>query len=285
MRYQKTLMACILCLLLTGSLSASATVLTSAIQGGVIANSEVTTNLGVCSPCTITHTLIGGTADGDIAYSWDMPESGFSMSGVFPTGVQIHPTNSYTTFDTVVSASGSVTLTNIPTGTVTSGVAGYWRESPGAALELLNSLLDTIGKATDLKSDLKGSPTKIRYTSHVERTGLNEYSYTNMVENLTAYDIDFEWMAAGMSGTVAANSVLSGPTIIGGQAMQKRGTASARVTLDSLYGGTSTNNYQIIANVLAPVPLPPAIWLMGAALTGLFGIGRRRSLASTNGVL
>ncbi len=51
------------------------------------------------------------------------------------------------------------------------------------------------------------------------------------------------------------------------------GTSTGWVGRGWLEGASITNDFLVVGT---PVPLPAAIWLMGAGLLGLFGVGRRK---------
>lgn len=281
---------------LLGGTPAAALTLTATLndpllqQNQFTATSELNAAGGIlCAPCTVTHKIEGYAEDGDVRFDWSMGD--FSFQGIVRTGMSISPTNSFTTFETVASAMGTLTLTNLGTQTpiVGSGAASYWKESPGAVIEALMDALETIGDVVELRSDIQGSPTKISFFSRVERVGANQYAYTQSVENYTDFDIDFDWSAAGLVGTVLAATapdapgVFTGTTTYGRNPTELRASATADLTFDNPFGGDAITDNQFVvrANVLAPapVPVPPAVVLLGSALAGLMGARRGRRVA------
>jgi len=55
--------------------------------------------------------------------------------------------------------------------------------------------------------------------------------------------------------------------------------ATSRVDTFSGLWSLASNGSLTFASAAAPVPLPPAVWLLGSALVGLVGVGRRRNTA------
>jgi len=279
-RNKVLLMAALFC-----SVPASAATLTSSLSDPVYsgiswtATSTVDAIAGfLCTPCTVTHSIQGEAIDGDVSFVWDMADAGYSFSGVIPTASGLTPTSTYTTYETVASATGSLTITNtgLDPDVGIAGPAGYFREAPGAAIEALSEALDLIGDAAETKSDISGSPTKISFVSRVVRTEAG-YAYTNSVQNFTDTAINFAWTAAGLSGIVNPLSTVFSDTVIGARPTEIKGVAAAGIGQREVDLGVFEDNlYTVRANVLAPVPLPAAMWMFISAVGGLVVAGRKR---------
>lgn len=247
---------------------------------------------------TITQTFQGQAIDGDVEYLWLDPRGQTIFSGTVRTGNSISPTSSYDTF-LAERGTGLVKLTNVgleskpsSSGSVDmwfdAGNTWRWEPSPGTpgndrdGTDTILGLIPAINDTTGLISRLSGSPEKVRFTSTVTRLGPDEFQYDYFVHNFTDYAIDFDWYAAGLSGTVDAQSdgtpgLFEGPTIIGGLPRQISGTAMADLTFEIFGEAVADNEFVFTANAITPVPIPAAAWLFGSAILGLAMLRRRHS--------
>lgn len=247
---------------------------------------------------TITQSFQGEAIDGDVEYLWLDPRGQTIFSGTVRTGASISPTSSYGTF-LAERGTGLVKLTNVglESKPSSSGSVDMWfdagntwnGQANGGAGENGNvrdgtdtilGLIPAINDTTSLISRLSGSPEKIRFTSSVTRLGADEFQYDYFVHNYTDYAIDFDWYAAGLSGTVDAQSdgtpgLFEGPTIIGGLPRQISGTAMADLTFEIFGETVGENQFVFTANAITPVPIPAAAWLFGSAILGLVMLRRR----------
>jgi hypothetical protein len=243
--------------------------------------SEVTGALGLfCAPCTVTNMVsIDTTVDsGKLAFKWTNASGGTLLAGTFPRGQAggASRSNVYTTYASLYLQSGNLRVEETDLGNLidfAEGAASYFEQGT-PVLDAIDAALDTIGSIAEVRSELKGSPTKVELVSRVERTGPAEYAYTRTVNNFTDHALQLEWLAAGLAGTLAPQGSLSSATFLGGAPSERAALAAVTLT-ETLDGEDFTGDYILRANVLAPVPLPASVWLLAAACA-LLGLGRAR---------
>jgi hypothetical protein len=92
------------------------------------------------------------------------------------------------------------------------------------------------------------------------------------------YDADQDWFGAGLAD---ANALGSAAHLYLFSSVTGTNASSARAYEGLNLRLTSTGVLESVAST-APVPLPPALWLLGSALVGVTGVARRRRAPEAN---
>jgi hypothetical protein len=224
-------------------------------SGSVISAFGADTTISVNNATGVT----GNLTNGQTLYG-----ASTNLASLISLGSQAGNTVSWTVMGGGSQVSGAlqfVTTDNNPTlATMTgrSGVnAGHWQVGMIGTAQLLNNNTGTNPDvlATSAAGAANWDPTAIN-------TGTNNAS--NWYLNGPTNDVTGLGTSAKLYGVTAVGSNstnLLGVSVLGNVSLTAAGLVFSTVTT-------------------APVPLPAAIWLLGSGLLGLFGIGRRKTIAA-----
>lgn len=189
-----------------------------------------------------------------------------------------------------VAQAATVTFTNIndPTpganfdsatslaagNTLNIGLLNFAASAPG--------LFGSVAVATDTINFLITAPTGFKVT----KVTYNESGTFTNGANATTVDTG-SWSVNGVGGVLgtevhtAGATGTSGTWSLGTFTNPNSSTALVTITntLVAIAGPTNANIAKTLASVsvdLAPVPLPPAAWMLGSALVALVTVGRRK---------
>jgi len=91
------------------------------------------------------------------------------------------------------------------------------------------------------------------------------------------YDADQDWFGAGLSD---ANALGSAAHFYLFSSVQGTNATSARAYQGFDLKLSSTGKLESVSATPPPVPLPPALWLLGSAIVGVTSVARRRKPAA-----
>ncbi len=204
---------------------------------------------GIIPPYTITHSVSGPATT---AFTWTGPPFAATTNAAGTASVV------FTTYNGVVDASG----------TFTSGAVSFPADY---CKPVVSTIVYYFG---DLVSTLFKSPADIQFNSLLTQISSSQWEITDTVTNLQPSTVDFNWGAAGFSGSVAGNSSVSQTLFSPLGGIEVVGSTSFMLEGSSVL---------MPADAWAPTPEPGTLALFGSGVVGLSGLLRRRRLNRSQG--
>ena len=200
--------------------------------------SSLTTTLGICAPCTVTHTVNNGINAAQ-NFNWTWPGFAGRVNGGAATST------TFTTYLSVVEAAGNIAFNPA----AVAGQADYYKPVVSAVAYYAGDLISTLFR----------SPANIEFKSTLSQTGAASFDYNYEVTNYTGSSVTFDWID-GLSGTLSP---------FGSMSLYVAGTAPGVENIGFAEFQMDGEQFMMPAHFWTPIPLPSALILLLSAIPAL----------------